>query len=76
MTFSFEGSFTVAYRQALMRKEVGIMAEFSLERVLVEGCEVLVTYCTCRGRDPCCRRRGRFVPATSHADGAWSHLGT
>jgi hypothetical protein len=26
-----------------MLKEVGIMAEFSLERVLVEGCEVLVT---------------------------------
>jgi hypothetical protein len=43
MTFSFEGTFTVAYRQALMQKEVGIMAEFSLERVLVEGCEVLVT---------------------------------
>jgi hypothetical protein len=42
MTISFEGSFTVAFRHALMLKEVGIMAEFSLERVLVEGCEVLV----------------------------------
>jgi hypothetical protein len=43
MTISFEGSFTIAFRHALMLKEVGIMAQFSLERVLVEGSEVLVT---------------------------------
>jgi hypothetical protein len=43
MTINFEGSFSVEFRHALMLKEVGIMAEFSLERVLVEGCDVLVT---------------------------------
>jgi hypothetical protein len=43
MTINFEGSFSVEFRHALMLKEVGIMAEISLERVLMEGCEVLVT---------------------------------